>query len=253
MRIISLNTWGGRAGKDELLSFFQANAKTTDVFCLQEVWSESSEHLEDHIVPEGSRRIMVYGRQEISAILPDHHAYYRPNQLDKFGLLMLVHKKTTVLKEGETAVYEHKDGDVFDGDVGNHIRNMQYATLKTKSGSLTVVNFHGLWNGRGKADCPERLEQSEKIIDFVKKIKTPCIIAGDFSLLPDTESIKMIEKAGLRNLIKEHKVLSTRTGFYSMPEKFSDYVFVSKGVTVTDFKVLPDEVSDHAPLSIEAH
>lgn len=251
MKVISLNTWGGRAGKSELLSFFTAHAGTTDVFCLQEVWSEPQEHLEDHIFPEGSHSIMVYGRQEISAALPDHKAFYRPHHLDKFGLLMLVKKKHVVVDEGEVPIYKRHEGDVVDGDVGNHARNMQYAVLKTKSGRLTVFNFHGLWNGRGKEDCPERLEQSEKILNFTKKVDNPFVIVGDFSVLPDTVSIKMFEDAGLRNLVKEHKVLSTRTSLYSKPGSVSDYVFASKGVTITGFNVLPDEVSDHAPLSVE--
>jgi len=46
-------------------------------------------------------------------------------------------------------------------------------------------------------------------------------------------------------------VSSTRTSFYTKPEKHADYAFVTKGISVTDFKVLPDEVSDHAPLLIE--
>lgn len=253
MKIISLNTWGGRAGKDELLSFFASHADTTDVFCLQEVWSESSEHLEDHIVPEGGHTIMVYGRQHIEAVLPNHIGYYRPNHLDKFGLLLLVNKKLTVVEEGEVTVYQRKKGGSFDGDVGNHMRDMQYVTLKVKSGRLTIMNVHGLWNGRGKIDCAERIEQSEKIISFLGHLRHASVIAGDLCLLPETMSIKMIEEAGFRNLIKTHNILSTRTSFYSMPDKFSDYVFVSKGVTVKNFSVLPDEVSDHAPLLLEMH
>jgi endonuclease/exonuclease/phosphatase family metal-dependent hydrolase len=39
--------------------------------------------------------------------------------------------------------------------------------------------------------------------------------------------------------------------FYEKPEKFADYMFVSKGIAVRDFQVLPDEVSDHAPLFLD--
>ncbi|MEK7201275.1 MAG: endonuclease/exonuclease/phosphatase family protein, partial [Patescibacteria group bacterium] len=65
------------------------------------------------------------------------------------------------------------------------------------------------------------------------------------------ESVSRIEAAGLRNLIKEYHVTSPRTSHYTKPEKFADYAFVSAEVTVEDFKVLPDEVSDHAPLYLE--
>ncbi len=63
--------------------------------------------------------------------------------------------------------------------------------------------------------------------------------------------MKKLEDFGLRNLIKEYGITSTRTSFYTKPEKFADYMLVSPGVEVKDFKVLPDEVSDHSPLYLE--
>ena len=38
----------------------------------------------------------------------------------------------------------------------------------------------------------------------------PKIIGGDFNLNPDTESIKMFEEAGYKNLIKDFKIENTR-------------------------------------------
>ena len=61
----------------------------------------------------------------------------------------------------------------------------------------------------------------------------------------------MFEKLGLRNLVKENGVTSTRTSLYSKPEKFADYAFVSPGIEVADFKILPDEMSDHVPMYTE--
>jgi endonuclease/exonuclease/phosphatase family metal-dependent hydrolase len=59
------------------------------------------------------------------------------------------------------------------------------------------------------------------------------------------------EKLGCIDLIKKYGITSTRTSLYLKPIKFADYVFVSKGIDVIDFKVLPDEVSDHAPLLLD--
>ncbi len=257
MRIISLNTWGGRAGKEKLLSFFKKYAKTTDVFCLQEIWAAPYEHLDGHLaggLEIVHSKIMVYGLQDISAALPNHTAFFRPHFLDNYGLLMLVNKNLPITEEGEVFVYKHK-GYKPEGDVGNHARNVQYITIQTAAGPITVINFHGLWTGvgvgKGKKDSPERLEQSTKILEFAKNIQHPFILCGDFNLLPDTESIRKFEDAGLRNLIREYGVISTRTSFYTKPQKFADYAFVSDGITLKDFKVLSDEVSDHTPLLIE--
>ena len=257
MRIISLNTWGGRAGKEKLLSFFKTNADSVDVFCLQEIWSAPYKHLEGH--PAGGleishEQIMVYGLQDISSVLPNHSAFFRPHHLDNYGLLMLVNKNLIVKEEGEIFVYRHK-GYIPEGDVGNHARNIQYVTIETPSGPITVINFHGLWttaeSGKSKGDTQERLEQSEKILAFTKKLKSPFVLCGDFNLLPETASIRKFEDAGLRNLIREFGVTSTRTNFYSKSEKFADYIFLSKGIHLKVFKTLPDKVSDHAPLLVE--
>lgn len=252
MRVISLNTWGGRAGKDKLLNFFRNN-KDTEVFCLQEIWSAPYEHLEGHSaggLDIDHSNIMVYGLQEISALLDNHNVYFRPHHLDNYGLMILVRKDINVLSEGDVFVYKDR-GYIPEGDVGNHARNVQFVTVSTSNGIYSILNFHGLWNGMGKGDSEDRLIQSDRINHFLSTLSNPVVLCGDFNLLPETESIKKLENFGLRNLIKESGVKSTRSTLYTKPEKFADYIFVSKEVEVKDFRVLPDEVSDHLPLLIE--
>jgi len=252
MKVISLNTWGGRAGKEGLLRFFKRNSDA-DIFCLQEMWSAPYEHLEGKDaggVPLDHSNIMVYGLQEIAAVLSDHRDYFRPHHMDNYGLAMYVRKGLKVIDEGEVYVYKEK-GHLPERDAGFHARNVQYVTIDTQLGRRTVMNFHGLWNGQGKGDGEDRLEQSRRIIEFLKTLDHPYVLIGDFNLLPDTQSLKMLEESGLRNLIKEYGITSTRTSHYAKPEKFADYALASEGIDVKEFKVLPDEVSDHAPLLIE--
>lgn len=257
MRIISLNTWGGRAGKENLLSFFRKHADTTDIFCLQEIWSAPYEHLEG--VPAGglalqNDAIMTHGLQDICDVLPDHLPLFRPHHGDHYGLVMMVKKSLPLVDEGEQWVYKER-GYVADGDIGNHARNIQYVTVESGSHKTTIINFHGLWTnageGVGKQDNPDRIVQSTKILAFIKTIQNPVVLCGDFNLLPNTKSIKLLEEGGLRNLIREYGVTSTRTNFYTKPVKFADYVFISSDVLLKQFGVLPDQVSDHAPLLID--
>jgi len=253
MQVISLNIWGGRAGKEKLLGFFETRANTTDIFCLQEIWSAPYEHLEGKLaggVPLVNEKIMVRALHDISAVLPNHTAFFRPHVGDNYGLLIFIKKKHTVIEEGDVFVYRER-GYISSDDIGNHARNIQYATIMLNSRPVTVINFHGLWNGKGKTDTEDRIKQSKNIIAFTKKLAGEYILCGDFNLLLDTESIKLFEEEGMRNLIREHKVLSTRTSLYTKPEKHADYAFVSKGIQVKEFAVLPHEVSDHAPLLIE--
>lgn len=137
------------------------------------------------------------------------------------------------------------------GDVGHHARNIQYVKIDTKDGPRVIINFHGLWNGKGKGDSEDRLLQSDKIIDFIKKVSNPVVLCGDFNLLPETESLKKFEEMGLRNLIKENGITSTRTSLYTKPERYADYVFTSNDIKIKKFKVLPEEVSDHSALLLD--
>lgn len=252
MKVITLNTWGGRAGKEVLLDFFERYSDV-DIFCLQEVWSASYDNYDG--ISAGGRKIdqnkvLTHGVQEISKVLSNHQVFFRPHFLENYGLAIFVKKDISVLAEGEMFVHKH-EGFVPDGDIGLHARNIQYVTVNHNDIPLTVINFHGLWNGKGKTDSEERILQSKRIIDFVESLDTPVILTGDFNLLPETESISIIEGFGLRNLIKEYNIKSTRTSLYDKEEKYADYTFVSKEISVNNFSVLTDVVSDHSPLFID--
>jgi len=154
---------------------------------------------------------------------------------------------------GWSGIYGHKDAEVGEKwwfDVG---KNMQYITIKNDGETYNIFNIHGLWDPSGKTDTPNRIKQSENIVNFIKKFKGFTILCGDFNLRPDTESVKILEsELGLKNLITEHKITSTRTSLYTRSEeKFADYIFTSPNIEIKDFKVLPNEVSDHAALYLE--
>ncbi len=253
MKIIFLNTWGGRAGKAGVLAFFEKHKHDIDVFCLQEIWSSTYDELEG--IAAGSLAIrnadiMTAGLQEISDILTDHTAYFAPHYKDHYGLLMLVKKTLKVKAMGDIFVHLYKDFEPK-GDIGHHARNVQYVTIDQDGMPVTVMNFHGLWNGQGKGDSPERLLQSQKLLEVISGLKGEIVLGGDFNVTPRTESLSMLSRSGLRELISEFGIPSTRTSFYTKPEKFADYAFVSRGLTVKNFAVLPDEVSDHTPLFLE--
>lgn len=93
----------------------------------------------------------------------------------------------------------------------------------------------------------DRLEQSKKVTAFLRNISSSKILMGDFNLLPNTQSIKILEK-NMDNLIKKYHITGTRSSLYEKPEKYADYIFVSPEIKVVDFKVLPDIVSDHLAL-----
>lgn len=255
MKVICLNIWGGRAGSEGILSFFEKYRDTTDIFCLQEVWSDQFMNFEGRLaggMPIDHSHIMTHALQEIGAVLPGHTPYFRPRLLEDYGLCIFVRNTIEVIEEGDIFVHLFKGYVPPPGeDIGRHAANLQYVTIATANGPMTVLNFHGLWNGQGKGDSDERLAQSDRIVEFIHSLNHPSILCGDFNLTPDTESIQKFESAGLVDLIKKYGITSTRTSLYTKPIKYADYVFTSDGIIVNEFKVLPDEVSDHAALFLD--
>jgi endonuclease/exonuclease/phosphatase family metal-dependent hydrolase len=160
---------------------------------------------------------------------------------------MFIKKEIDVLEEGEFDIH---DNPAYQGTGPTHCRKLQWVKCKINEHTYYIINVHGLWNGQGKTDAPERLIQSQRIRTFLDSIQMPKILCGDLNLRPDTDSIRMIEK-GMRNLIQQFNIRSTRTSWYLKEEKFADYVFTSPEITVNHFEVLKDEVSDHSPLLLD--
>lgn len=246
MKIITLNVWGGRIYKP-LLEFIQRH-KDVDIFCFQEMYHDAEgKEPNEKWKNEGALHLLT----DIEKLLPEHKIFFRPHFDDFWGLSLFVKNSLPILEEGELFIHKHK-GYVSKENEDFLPKNLQYLKTRYNDRDITIINVHGLWNGQGKTDTEDRIDQSKKIIDFAKNISHDFVLCGDFNLLPETQSLRMIEKElGLRNLIVEYSVSSTRTSIYKKPVKFADYIFVTPNIHVSGFKVLPDEVSDHAALFLE--
>lgn len=256
MRLITLNIWGGRL-REPLLKFIEANKNQTDIFAFQEVFKSDRSVLN----PNGSWSNIL---AEIQDILPDFDFYFSPifhgtdfdNKVDyplSHGQATFWNKKFSIKEKGEVFVNRSEnDMGWFDwAQRPNPPKNFQYFIFD----KFAVLNLHGYWEPAPKYDTPQRFKQSEIIIEFIKQYDLPTIIAGDFNLGIDTKALVMFEEAGFRNLVRESNAPTTRSTFYDIKwraaDKFADYILVSKDVDVYDFKVMPDEVSDHLPLYLE--
>lgn len=241
MKLISLNTWAGVV-IEPLLDFFEKH-KDVDVFCLQEIYSKAEGKTERH--PELDMKLDLFERIE-ERLKDTHIGYFRPAHKDYYGQAIFVKNDIEIKEEGDIFIFENKEPE----GRGRHSRNLQYIRTTVNGRPTVIANLHGLWNGMGKTDTEDRLEQGRRIRDFVNGCSEQVIVVGDFNLNPDTQSLALAEE-GLRNLVKEYGITSTRTSFYEKEGKMADYALVSPEMNVTDFKVLPDEVSDHAALYIE--
>ncbi len=246
LKIISLNTWGGQV--EGIMDFFEMN-KGADVFCLQEVYSGGENDEAELKFKSESKDYNLLNN--IKKILNDFDIFFYPHIKEYYGLVIFVKRDLNIVEEGEVFVHKEK-GYLSKENTGFHAKNIQYIKFNIQGRDFTIINFHGLWTGKGKDDTEDRINQSQNIIDFIKTLKGEVILCGDFNLNPDTESVKMFENFGLKNLIRENGITSTRTSLYSRREvsPFADYTFVSKDLEVKSFEIMPDEVSDHSAMKL---
>lgn len=246
IKVISLNTWRGKLF-DELIEFVREKSYVNDIFCFQEIFS--SEH---NVLYRGFSRLNLL--EELKEVLFDFDCYFAPTHGDvyedanfSYGNAIFVRKSLNVIEHSYFFTYGFFNSRI-EGETSNDSRNFQCVKLKVEDEVYIICNFHGVWiRGFGKGDNEERILQSETIKSFLENVEGKKIICGDFNLIPETQSIKILEE-DLINLIKIYDVKTTRSSHYTRDEKFADYVFVSSDVEIVDFYILEDEVSDHLPL-----
>ena len=185
----------------------------------------------------------------LSVILKKFKGFYeRGLFIQTFGVscgqAIFLSNKIKIIKNGKQFIYRQSPRD---------LGFMQHAELRIGEKKIWLGSVHGKTLPGSKLDTPVRLKQSQKIIDLFANKNCPKIIGGDFNLMPDTKSVKMIEEAGYRNLIRDFDIQETRNNlcWKQFPEDkkqhFADYVFVSKDVKVDKFEVPYNEISDHLP------
>lgn len=240
MRLISLNVWRGKL-MEPLLAFLGREAPTTDIFCFQEMFEVFDDAKKHGDVLSSFRRA-----------LPECMGFFRPAQRfadGEFGLAMFIKKSIAVTRETDIFVHRTRDARVGD-DFETVGRNLQVAEILADGQAYSIFNFQGLVSRTGRGDTEERIEQSKKVKEILNAHAGKKIIAGDFNLSRDTESMAIID-AGMRNLIKESGITSTRNRFFVYPDKFCDYILADNEVSLKNFAVLNDEVSDHLPLVLD--
>jgi len=248
MRLVTLNCWGGRAA-GPLFDFFSRMRDGVDVFCLQEIF-DADQAVLDRKHPE----FVLVGDlfRRIGGILDGHEGHFaRFEDPNRMSTALFVRKSVPIHDIWEEVVYVPE----VPNEKGRAIissRKVHCARLGLGTRELLALNLHGLWVDGPKTDTPERLEQSRCVRAVMDAHEGPKVVCGDFNLLPETESVRILDD-GHRNLVREYGVPSTRTPLYRHYDapaepNYADYVIVSRDLEVEDFRVLPDEVSDHAAL-----
>jgi len=231
MRVIFFNIWHGMVW-DKLKPFIESEKSKTDIFCFLEVNPVIQTKLQLIL----SRFSYVYFRG-----IKNTGGLFE-------GRSFFVSNKINILKNEVANLYTKS---------AKETGGMSLFELVINEKKLTIGCIHGKPLPGSKLDTPERIKQSNLIVERFKNIDGPKIIGGDFNLDINTESLKIIERAGYKNLIKEFGIKNTRNklSWDQFPEEvekngkqyFADYCFVTPDVNVMDFDVPQLEASDHEP------
>ncbi len=245
-----------------LFDFVEEQAKNTDIFCFQEVFRAGDG------APVLSSRAHMYMYQELCEKLPAFEGVFaaKGSGYDydskvswplELGMAVFAKKDLKITGSGWFSYFDtngYPNSPLEEGMAGLHTVSMKLANGMT----MHIINVHGISIPGNKLDTNERLLQSERIIECANKFPQDfVIICGDFNLMPETESISMIENIGFKNLIKDYNITNTRNEvqWAKFPglekQHFADYMFVSKNIPVNDFLVPYNEISDHLPMILE--
>lgn len=240
MKILQLNTWGGRLGS-QIKSVI--NREQPDVVCFQEA-----------INIDGGNGFVFDELSEIQKDTNFEHCYFSPS----FGWKLMKREAQSGLATMSKLPFTHTDNaftpleyvtdfDILDTDY--NVRSLQHVTVSQNGGELHVLNHHGHHIPHHKEGDEETMRQCQLIVEYIEKLQGPVVLCGDFNLIPTSESLELINKL-LVNHVKDRGILTTRTPLTQKTEA-CDYIFTSPDIEVKSFQVLDDIASDHKALTVE--
>jgi len=241
MKLVQLNVWAGRL-EFQLDHFLQA--EKPDIVCLQEAVSfDKSPGTGFFLTTDAIQNTCQLKHIAFSPIL----SFGYMGGVARFGNGILSRLPIT---ESETVFthLEHKSDFVWGGHSSN-IRNFVHAVVEVDGKSCHVLTHHGYWISEHKNGNETTTAQMHQLTTYIKKLKGPIILTGDFNLVPGSESLKELNHL-LSNLSVEYGLKTTRTSLTKKTE-VCDYIFVNDEVKVKSFKASDEVVSDHQALILE--
>ncbi len=249
LKFISLNVDEGGLLFDNIAGFLKA--ENPDIIALQEVNNGTNPNL-----PNNLRSLQV-----LSELLPEYYYFFAPEILlrypeGKIDIGNAIFSRFPITNEKTIFFgipYGEYDPVPIGEDFSKHPKNMQTCTILVSNTQLTVCNLHGIW-GLDGTDNEARLKMSDLIVDQVKE-KENLILAGDFNLKPNTQTIANIEKI-LKNVFKDELDTTFNLNrkdlkrFPGYANAVVDMIFTSQDLVEINHSCPKIDVSDHLPLVI---
>lgn len=127
-------------------------------------------------------------------------------------------------------------------------------TLETPQ-PLQIVTVHLSYNHKFH-ETEQKLKEEEQLLSYLKTIKKPFVLTGDFNITPKSHLIEELSKS-YQHLGPDYSEPTWTTKPFSYngfeEDKLNwrlDYAFGSKDINVISAEVVSTDVSDHLPLLV---
>jgi len=243
LKFINLNIWLGGKIFEPMFNFLKT--ENADILTLQEVQNGQADDLPDQL---RSFNLLKEG-------LGYEYGYFAPCFLNDY-LNYKTDRGNAILsrfpiRQKEYWFFDTEYGEFREGDVAKYPvlpRTLQHAEIEVQEKILNVFNTQGIWDRNG-LDNPRRLKMGEIIANKIKDKKN-VILAGDFNMQANTESMRKIEKY-LKNVFKNELTTS-----FNMRQKTDqgyatavvDMVYVNPNMKILEHTCPDVDISDHLPL-----
>jgi endonuclease/exonuclease/phosphatase family metal-dependent hydrolase len=164
MKILQLNVWGGRLGKQIVDLLKKEDA---DVVCLQEA-----------IEMPGSESFLIEDLDEIKSKAGYEYCFFTPvfgyklmNRYAKSGLAILSKTPFSYTHDFFTRLEYIDNFDILDTDY--NVRSLQHVTVGEGSHKLNILNHHGHHVPAHKNGDDETLRQCQMIMTTLRNLKVP--------------------------------------------------------------------------------
>lgn len=245
IKVICLNTWLGGLLMDGVLEFI--SQERPDVLILQEAYAGTEENLKPEMrTMQTLQSEFKYLYSAFSPTFLDTTAEFKVQQGNAIISDFPIVTSNTIFYDVPykqlTNYLDHPE------DFPNTPRNLQHVVLNVDNKMVNIFNTQGIWGTDG-LDNDRRLKMGATIANEVAG-KDRVILAGDFNVFPNTQTIAKIEDK-LTNIFKDELKTSFNLRIKD-PNGFGnsvvDMIFVSKDITVVEKKCPDIDVSDHLPL-----
>jgi endonuclease/exonuclease/phosphatase family metal-dependent hydrolase len=246
LKCITLNIWFGGKLFDNIIAFLKK--ENPDILLLQEVYDGTDEVLE--------KRFRSF--HEMKKLLDFSFADFASGFLDTVQNGFRVDRGNAIFSKFPIVKKENIFFDILysttyiDSEKTAPFapRNMQHVLIQLPEKKLNVFNVHGIWREHGEDDA-ERLRMSDIIMQHTKN-KEHVLLAGDFNLKPNTQTVHNIEK--YLHSVFNNSLISTFNMKHKTKNGYAtaavDMFFISKNIKIQNAMCPAVDVSDHYPLLV---